>query len=215
MKFTVAFPMFEPSHFLPMARAAEECGFDSIAVPDSVFFPQEVSAPYPYTKDGARFWAPETPFVDPFVAMPAMAAVTERIGFYTNVVKLPLRHPLLVAKQVASIASMFEGRLMLGVGLSWIPEEFAWLHTEKRTRGARTDEAIEIIRAVCKGGFVEFHGQHYDFGPLIVSPTPKQPVPIWVGGHSEPALKRASERGDGWISVNVTTAEIETSIATL
>ena len=102
MQFSLALPMLPPEHFLPLARAAEDAGYGSIAVPESVFFPEEVSAGYPYTADGGRFWAPETPFLDPFVAIPAMAAVTERISFYTNVLKLGIRDPLLVAKTVSS-----------------------------------------------------------------------------------------------------------------
>jgi probable F420-dependent oxidoreductase len=208
MKFSIALPMLPPEHFLPLARAAEDAGYDGIAVPESVFFPEEVSAGYPYTADGGRFWAPETPFLDPFVAIPAMAAVTERINFYTNVLKLGIRDPLLVAKTVSSAAALADGRVGLGVGLSWIPEEFEWLGKDMRTRGARTNEAIEIIRLVCSGEWVEYHGKHYDFGRLIVRPVPTRPVPIYVGGLSEPGLKRAARLADGWISVANTTAEI-------
>ncbi|MCI3948235.1 MAG: putative F420-dependent oxidoreductase, Rv2161c family, partial [Acidimicrobiales bacterium] len=177
MRFTVPFPMLPADHLLPLAQAAEAAGFDAIALPDSVFYPEVVSAGYPYTPDGSRFWAAETPFVDPFVSVAAMAAVTERIHFYTNVVKLPIRNPLLVAKQVSTLAVLSGDRFALGVGLSWMPEEFEWTGTEKRTRGARTDEAIEIIRAVCAGGgpqWVEHHGRHYDFERLMISPAPAQ-----------------------------------------
>lgn len=215
MRFTVAFPMFEAGHLLPMAQAAEDAGFDSICVPDSVFFPKDVSAAYPYTADGSRFWAPETPFVDPFVAIPAMAAVTSTIRFYTNVVKLPIREPLLVAKQCASIAALSNDRFAIGVGLSWIPEEFKWTHTEKKTRGARTDEAIEIIKSVSAGGWVEYHGKHYDFDALMVSPVGERPVPVYVGGHADPSLRRAARLADGWISVNTTSGEIAAAIAKL
>ncbi len=210
--------MFEASHLVPLARVAEDVGFDSITLPDSVFFPEKVSGDYPYTPDGSRFWAPETPYVDPFIGIPAMAAATDRIRFYTNVVKLPIRDPLLVAKQVASIASLSADRFALGVGLSWMPEEFEWTKTEKSTRGVRTDEMIEIIRAVCPGGgpaWAEFHGKHYEFERLMISPAPEKPVPIYIGGHSEPSLKRAARLGDGWISVNVTTAEIADAITLL
>jgi len=218
MRFCVPFPMFPAEHLVPMARAAEANGFDTIAVPDSVFFPERVSADYPYSADGSRFWAPDTTFVDPFVAMSAMAAVTERIGFTTNVVKLPIRDPLLTAKQLASLAVLSGERVSLGVGLSWIPEEFAWTHTDMRTRGKRCDEMIDILRLVCGGGgpqFVEYHGAHYDFDRLMISPAPRQPVPIIVGGLSEPALRRAARTGDGWISVQNTTAEIAGAIADL
>lgn len=211
LRFTAALPMLPPDHLVPLARAAEEAGFASIAVPDSVFFPEQTSGSYPFTEDGSRWWAPETPFVDPFVAVSAMAAVTERIRFFTNVVKLPLRDPLLVAKQVSSIAALSHDRFALGVGVSWIPEEFLWTGTSKRTRGARTDEAIEIIRKVCAGGgprWVEHEGRHYQFGRLMISPAPDAPVRILVGGHSEAAMRRAARLGDGWISANVTEAQL-------
>jgi probable F420-dependent oxidoreductase len=203
--------MFPADHLLALAPVAEEAGFDSIAVPDSVFYPEHVSADYPYSADGRRFWAPETPFVEPFVAMAAMAAITTRIRFVTNVVKLPLRDPLLVAKQLSSLAVLSGERVELGVGLSWIPEEFRFTRTEMRTRGARLDEQIEILRLVCAGDgpqWVEYHGRHYDFDRLLISPAPLQPVRIHVGGHSEPALRRAARAGDGWISVQATSEEI-------
>ncbi|MBK5287003.1 MAG: TIGR03619 family F420-dependent LLM class oxidoreductase [Acidimicrobiia bacterium] len=211
MRWTVAFPMFPADHLVPMARAAEEAGFDSITVPDSVFFPEAVSADYPYSPDGGRFWTPETPFVDPFVAISAMTAVTERIRFLTNVIKLPIRDPLLVAKQLSSMAVLSKNRIGLGVGLSWIPEEFAWTHTEMKTRGKRADEMIQILKLVCAGNgpeWVEYHGNHYDFDRLMMSPAPDQPVPIYVGGLSEPGFRRAARLADGWISVQNTTAEI-------
>lgn len=210
--------MLPADRFLPLARAAEESGFTTIAVPDSVFFPETVSADYPYSADGARFWAPDTPFLDPFVAMAAMAAVTERIRFVTNVVKLPLRDPLLVAKQLASLAVLSNDRVALGVGLSWIPEEFAWTRTDMRTRGARTNEMIEILRLVCGGRgpeFVEYHGKHYDFGRLMISPAPGRPVPLYVGGHSEPAFRRAARLGDGWISVQATREQLVEAVGEL
>ena len=208
MKFSVALPMLPPDHLLPLARAAEAAGYEGVAVPESVFFPEQVSADYPYSADGGRYWDATTPFVDPFVAIPAMAAVTERLKFFTNVLKLGIRDPLLVAKTVSSAAAMADGRVGLGVGLSWIPEEFAWLGKDMSTRGARTNEAIEIIRLVMTGEFVEYHGRHYDFDRLMVRPVPTRPVPIYVGGLSEPGLKRAARLADGWISVANTLEEI-------
>lgn len=208
MKFSVALPMLPPDHFLPLARAAEAAGYEGVAVPESVFFPENVSADYPYSADGGRYWDATTPFLDPFVAIPAMAAVTERLKFFTNVLKLGIRDPLLVAKTVSSAAAMADGRVGLGVGLSWIPEEFKWLGKEMSTRGARTNEAIEIIRLVMSGEFVEYHGKHYDFDRLVVRPVPTQLVPIYVGGLSEPGLKRAARLADGWISVANTLEEI-------
>jgi probable F420-dependent oxidoreductase len=218
MKWTLAAALVEADQLLGLARAAEEHGYASVAMPDSVFYPETVSAKYPYTDDGERFWAPDTVYVDPFTAIPAMAAVTTTLRFYTNVLKLPLRDPLLTAKQVSSMAVMSGDRFGLGVGLSWIPEEFAFTGTDMRTRGARTDEAIEIIKAVCAGGgprWVEYHGKHYDFERLMISPAPQAPLPVYVGGHSEPALRRAARLGDGWISVNTTSDQITAAAARL
>ena len=215
MRFTISLPFTPPDHLLPIARAAESTGWDAISVPDSVFFPEKVSAGYPYTSDGKRFWPAEAPWPDPWVAIPAMAAVTERLSFFTNVMKVGIREPLLVAKTVTSTAAMFEGRIGLGVGLSWIPEEFSWLGQEMKTRGKRLDEGIEILRACLAGGWVEHHGKHYDFDRLMMAPAPVEPVPIYVGGHSEPALKRAARLGDGWIAVQVTPDEIAETVPKL
>lgn len=180
-------------------------------MPDSVFYPAEVSAKYPFTSDGERFWPDDAPFVDPLVGLPAVGAATERIGLYTNVLKTPLREPLLVAKSLGSMAAMFPGRVGLGVGLSWIPEEFAWLGQEMRTRGRRLDEQIEIMRLAISGGYVEYHGEHYDFGSLRMEPPAPagERVPIYVGGHSDAGISRAARLGDGWIGAQVTPDELE------
>lgn len=208
MQFTLALAMQPPDHLLPLARAAEEAGWDRITVPDAIFYPRQSRAAYPYTSDGERFWEPETPFVDPWVAIPAMAAVTDHVGFTTNVTKMPIREPLAVAKTVSSAAAMAPGRVGIGVGLAWMPEEFAATGTDKRTRGARLDEQIEILRRCTSPGFHEFHGEHYDFDELLLSPVPDEPIPIWVGGHSAPALDRAARLGDGWVSAMVSVDEV-------
>ncbi len=210
--FSVPLPMMAVDEILPLAVAADELGYHAVALPDSVFFPETASADYPYSADGSRWWAPDTPFPDPLLSFAALAGLTERIHFYTNVYKLPLRDPLLVAKEVSSLAVLTGNRFSFGVGLAWIPEEFAYTGTAKTTRGARTDEAMAIIRAVCSGHgpqWVEFHGKHYDFDRVMISPAPDRPVPILVGGHAEPALRRAAQRSDGWISTQATFDEIE------
>lgn len=215
VQFTLALAMVPPERILPLAQAAEAAGWDSVCFPDSVFYPEQVSGDYPFTADGKRFWPDDAPFVDPFVGMPAVAAATERIGLYTNVLKTPLREPLLVAKSLGSMAAMFPGRIGLGVGLSWIPEEFAWLGQEMKTRGKRLDEQIEIIRSVIAGGYVEFHGQHYDFDRLRMEPSAPagERVPIYVGGHSDAGIRRAARTGDGWIGAQASAEEISSHIA--
>ncbi|MBB5913231.1 putative F420-dependent oxidoreductase [Nocardia transvalensis] len=200
MKFSLGVAMSPLEQLPELAKTAEECGFASIALPDSLFYMQDQAAKYPYTPDGNRFWTPDTPWVDPLVAAAAMGAVTSDIRFYTNVLKLGSRQPLLLARQVGSVAALTGDRFGFGVGIGWAPEEFEWCGVPYARRGARVDEMIEIIKRVLEGGMVEFHGEFFDFEPLQMSPAPARPVPFYIGGHTEPALRRAARVGDGWTS---------------
>lgn len=202
MRFTLRLTSADPTHYLPLALAAEQHGFDSISFSDSVFYPEKVSAVYQNSANGQRWWGPQTPWLDPWVAIPAMAAVTRRIHFYTAVLKFPIRNPILVAKTVGSAAVLSNNRVALGVGLSWIPEEFTWTKTDWHARGALVNEGIEIVRLILGGGMVEYHGKHFDFDRLQVSPAPSKPVPIYVGGWSEAAYRRAARLGDGLLYRN-------------
>ena len=204
MKFTVGVALSALDQLPELARTAEECGYDSIALPDSLFFSEQVSAKYPYTPDGARFWDADTPWVDPFVAAAAMGAVTSRIRFYTQVLKLNPRNPVLLARQIGSVAVLTGNRFGLGVGLGWSPEETRWCGGDFDHRGARADEAIEVIRLILGGGMVDYHGKFYEFGKLAMSPAPGEPVPVYVGGHTDAALRRAARTGDGWTSAMIT-----------
>jgi probable F420-dependent oxidoreductase len=199
MKFSISIAMAEAGHYVPIAKAAEELGYDAIVLPDSIFYSERVSAPYPYTTDGKRMWGAETPWLDPFVAAAAMSAATTSIRFMTSVLKLAVRNPVLVAKQVGSIAAISDDRFTLGAGLGWLPEEFEWCGERFETRGKRMDEALEIVRAILEGGMVEYHGQHYSFEKLTMSPAPKKRVPFIIGGHTVPGLRRAA-RYEGWTS---------------
>ena len=204
-----------PAEHLDLARTADECGWDSIQVADAPFFPEEISVPYPYTPDGTRFWPLDQPVLDPWVAITAMAMVTERIRFLPSVLRLAVRQPLLEAKSLCSVAAISNDRVALGVGLAWMPEEFKWLNMDKKTRGARQDEAIQVIRLLLGGGMVEFHGKYIDFDRLIMAPVPKKRIPIYVGGTTRPALRRAARYGDGWISVIHDMDEVEGLMAEL
>ncbi|MFI6362735.1 TIGR03619 family F420-dependent LLM class oxidoreductase [Nocardia sp. NPDC050630] len=208
MKFTVGIALSPLEQLPELAKTAEECGFSSIALPDSLFYMQSTSAKYPYTADGSRFWGPETPWVDPLIGATAMAAVTSRIRFYTNVLKLGSRNPLLLARQVGSVANLSGNRFGFGVGIGWAPEEFEWCGVPYVARGARVDEMIEVIKLVLGGGMVEYHGKFFDFEPLQMSPAPSEPVPFYIGGHTAPALRRAAKVGDGWTSAMMTYEEL-------
>ncbi|MFN8624775.1 MAG: TIGR03619 family F420-dependent LLM class oxidoreductase [Candidatus Binatia bacterium] len=201
MRFGFHMFMVDPSEFLDIARTADACGWDSIQVADAPFFPEVTAVPYPYTPDGSRFWPLDVPVLDPWVAITHMATVTKRIRFLPSVLRLAIRQPLLEAKALFSVAAISNDRVALGVGLAWMPEEFKWLHQDMKTRGARQNEAIQILRLLMKGGMQEFHGKYFDFDRLIMAPVPKKPVPIYVGGTSKPALRRAARFGDGWVSV--------------
>ncbi|MGW4714411.1 TIGR03619 family F420-dependent LLM class oxidoreductase [Nocardia sp. NPDC004260] len=199
MRFTYAETMTDPSYYLALAKAAEEAGYTSMAVADSVAYPKESDAKYPYTPDGNREFLEDKPFVEAFVLSAAMAAVTTTLRFTPFVLKLPIRPPVLVAKQAASVAALSGNRFGLGVGISPWPDDFEIMGVPFDKRGARMDECIDIVRGLSAGGYFEYHGQFYDIPPIKISPVPTEPVPILIGGHSRPALRRAAQRGDGWM----------------
>ena len=199
MRFSYAESMTDPSYYLPLARAAEEAGFDSMVVPDSICYPEESDARYPYNPDGTREFLDGKPFLEPFSLIPAMGAVTDTLRFITFVLKLPIRHPVLVAKQVGSTAVLTDNRLLLGVGTSPWPEDYAVCDVPWEGRGKRMDEQIDVLRGLLGGGYFEYHGEVFDVPSIKMSPTPTKPVPILIGGHHEAALRRAAQVGDGWL----------------
>ena len=199
MRFSYAESMTDPSYYLPLARAAEEAGFDSMVVPDSICYPEESDARYPYNPDGTREFLDGKPFLEPFSLIPAMGAVTDTLRFITFVLKLPIRHPVLVAKQVGSTAVLTDNRLLLGVGTSPWPEDYAVCDVPWEGRGKRMDEQIDVLRGLLGGGYFEYHGEVFDVPSIKMSPTPTKPVPILIGGHHDAALRRAAQVGDGWL----------------
>ena len=213
MKFVTSLAFSDPTQFCDVARAADDCGWDGIVVSDHVVHPEKIESPYPYTRDGSTRWQAPAPWPDPWVAVGAMAAVTERIRFYTGVYVLPLRNPFVVAKAVSTAAVMSGDRVTLGVGVGWMKDEFDLLRQSFRNRGRRMDEMIEVMRTLWAGGMVEHHGEYYDFGRLQMSPAPKARIPIVIGGLSEPALRRVGRLGDGWISDIHTTQELREIVA--
>ena len=198
MRFSYAESMVDPTFYLPLAQAAEEAGYDGMVVPDSICYPLESDSTYPFSPDHTREFLDDKPVIEPFSLIPAMGAVTSRIRFITFVLKLPMRHPLLVAKQATSVAVMTDNRLALGVGTSPWPEDYELCGVPWEGRGRRMDEAVDIVRGLSAGGYFEYHGEVFDLPPIKISPTPSAPLPILVGGHATPALRRAA-RSDGWL----------------
>ncbi|MEM7411594.1 MAG: TIGR03619 family F420-dependent LLM class oxidoreductase [Myxococcota bacterium] len=199
MRFTYAESMIDPNQYCPLAIEAEQAGFDSFTVPESILYPKESDSKYPYTPDGDRDFLDGMPFIEPFVLMGAMGAVTEKIRFTTFVVKLPMRHPVLAAKQATSVAAMTNNRLGFGVGLSPWPDDFAALGVPWEKRGKRLNESIEILRGLQTGEYFGYDGEIFQIDPIKLCPAPTKPIPILIGGHSEPAFKRAARLGDGWM----------------
>jgi probable F420-dependent oxidoreductase len=203
LQFTMSVAMTDPAQYPALAQAAEEHGYSQIAVADSLFWSEQVSDAYPYTKDGSRLWQEDTPFIEPFMAVAHMAAVTSRIRFLTHVIKVATRNPLLLAKQVGSAAVLSNNRFTFGAGIGWLKEEFEWSGQAYEGRGKRTDESLDAILEILKGGWVERDGEHVRFGRLRMPPAPSQPVPVWIGGHTPVALRRTVRFGEGWTSAMI------------
>jgi alkanesulfonate monooxygenase SsuD/methylene tetrahydromethanopterin reductase-like flavin-dependent oxidoreductase (luciferase family) len=198
MRFAYAESMVDPTFYLSLAQAAEDAGYDGMVIPDSLCYPKESDSTYPFSPDHTREFLEDKPFIEPFSLIPALGVVTERLRFITFVLKLPMRHPLLVAKQASSVAVMTNNRLALGVGSSPWPEDYELVDVPWEGRGKRMDEAMAIVRGLSAGGYFEYHGEVYDLPPIKISPTPTEPLPLLVGGHAKAALRRAA-RSDGWL----------------
>jgi probable F420-dependent oxidoreductase len=199
MRFTYAEAMTDATFYLPLARAAEDAGYSSMTVADSLVYPSESDSTYPYTEDGNREFLEGKEFIETMTLAAMMAAVTSTIRFTPFVLKLPIRPPVLVAKQASSVAYLSGNRLGLGVGLSPWREDYAVMGVPWERRGKRFDECIDIVRGLTSGNEFEFHGDFYDIQPVTMTPAPTEPIPILVGGHAEAALRRAAVRGDGWM----------------
>lgn len=215
MKFWQSLAFTEVEQLTQLAPIVEAVGFHGALVPDHVFTPEKHRSRYLYSEDGNAPFGPDAPFAEPWAAISAMAAVTSRLRFSTAVYIAPLRHPLLVAKSVATAAVISGGRVSLGVGVGWLREEFDQLSRDYTGRGQDLDESIAVMRAVWTGGMVEHHGERYDFDRLQMSPAPPAPIPIWVGGSSERALRRAAVLGDGWIGPGSDPEEVPALVARL
>ena len=198
MRFSFAESLTDPSFYIPLAKAADEAGYHSMTIADSLAYPFESDSKYPYTPDGSREFLDGKEIIEAFVLTAALGAVTSRLRFNFFVLKLPVRHPALTAKQAGSLAALTGNRLGLGVGTSPWPEDYELVGIPFAKRGKRIDECIEIIRGLTTGHYFEFHGEFYDIPKTKMTPAPTQPIPILVGGHHDAALRRAA-RLDGWM----------------
>lgn len=216
MRFTLMTGLGGIADYPDLARVAEECGFHSLAVPDSIFYPEVTESDYPYlSTEAVRQALDGVPVLEPFIAIASMAAVTERLRFYPAVMKVPVRQPLVLAKTLSSLAVTSGNRVALGAGLSPWKEDFSYNGVEFEKRGRLMDECLEIIRGAITGDYFEYHSENYAIGRMKMSPVPDESVPILIGGHAKPALRRAARIGDGWISANSDYESLRGMIATL
>ncbi|MEE2679086.1 MAG: TIGR03619 family F420-dependent LLM class oxidoreductase [Myxococcota bacterium] len=215
MRFSYTDSMIDPRFFRPLAVAAEEAGYDSFALPDSICYPEVSDSKYPYTPDGNREFLDGKPFIEPLVLAGYLASATERLRFTTFVLKLPMRHPVFMAKQAASLAVITDNRFGFGVGVSPWPEDFQVVDVPWEGRGRRMDECMEIIRGLTRGEFFSYQGEFFDVPSIKITPAPTQPLPLLVGGHSKPALRRAARLGDGWMHAGGDPAELGDMLARL
>ena len=198
MRFAISLAFQPVDQLVVLAREADACGYDALAIPDHVVELEELETPYPYTSDGARRWDHSADWPDPWVLTGALAQVTERIRFFTSVYVPALRSPYLVAKAVGTAAVLAPGRVALGVGAGWCREEFELMGQDFGSRGRRTDEALDLLQQLWRPGWTESEGPHYPTPRLVMEPTPTTDIPIYVGGLSEVAFARAA-RHQGWI----------------
>ena len=181
-----------------LAQSAEAAGFDSLWTVEHIVYPEGYESTYPYAPDGKMPGSGGNPIPDPLVWLAYAAAVTENLGLATGISLLPERHPLTFAKEVASLDVLSGGRVTLGVGIGWLREEFDALGVPWERRAQRTEEYMEVMRAVWAADDVTFEGEFVSFERVSSNPKPAAGrVPIHIGGHSEAAARRVGRLGDG------------------
>ncbi len=199
MDFWASIAFLDTEVQLETARCADEFGFAGVAVPDHLFWADDLTSTYPYSADGSPLWTADMHWPDPWALISAMATVTTRCRFVTNIYVAPARDLFTVAKAVSTAAVLSGNRVSLGVAAGWCEDEFVQTGQDFATRGKRLDEMLEVLPRLFTGELVEHHGTFYDFGKLSLAPVPSKPVPLIIGGNSKAAMRRAARVGDGWI----------------
>ncbi|MGH7863519.1 MAG: LLM class F420-dependent oxidoreductase [Candidatus Binataceae bacterium] len=200
LMFANSGPFSNPEMLAHLATAAERFGFESIWTVEHVVIPQDYKSPYPYSPTGKIPGGEDVDIPDPLLPLAYAAAVTRKLKLATGILILPQRHPLYVAKEIATLDRLSNGRVVFGIGSGWLKEEFDSLGLDFHQRGAMTDEAIRALRILWRDDAASFSGKHFKFGPVKMFPKPVQKggVPIVIGGHSPAAARRAGRLGDGF-----------------
>jgi len=208
MKFWQAITWAETDQLVEIARCAEELGFHGLMSGDHAVYPESIAPHYPYSDTGLPPMSPDDEYPDQTAIFAAMAAVTRTLRFTCGVYVLPLRNPHEVARAAATLAILSDNRFVLGIGVGWMKEEFDIYGVDFHQRGSITDESIDVLRKLWHGGMVEHHGRHFDFPRVQLSPAPAVAPPIYVGGTSGIALRRAARVGDGYIGAGTAPQDV-------
>ena len=198
--------MASPENLRTLAQRAESLGFDSVWVSDHIILPRKVDSFYPYAADGVATFRPDEDYYDPLATLNFLAGCTQKIRLGTHVLILPYRNPVLTAKMLSTLDVLSGGRVILGAGVGWMEEEFQALGLDTYAqRGAVTDEYIQLFKELWTKDNPEFHGEHYQLSESGFQPKPVQKPhpPIWIGGHTNPAIRRAAKYGDGWMPIGL------------
>lgn len=202
-------PAARPEYAVRFARAAEAAGFESLWTVEHVIWPTQYDSVYPYHPSGKMAGHPSIPLPDPLIWLTWVGAATETIRLATGILLLPERHPVVLAKELATLDAFCEGRLDVGVGIGWLREEFEALGIPFAGRAARTDEYIRVLRTLWSRDNAEFNGEFVNFSGVSSNPKPVHgTVPVFVGGHSAGAARRAGTLGDGFWPVGRSVAAL-------
>ena len=201
MKFWQSIAFAETEQLVDICRHAESLGFEGVALAEHLVTPATIRSTYPYSPDGTVWWDPNQHWLDNWVLVGHLAAVTTTLKFVNGVYILPLRDPFTAAKAIGSAAYLSGNRVRCGVGVGWMKDEFELTGQNFHDRGRRMDEMLDVMAKLFSGEMVEHHGEFYDFEPIQMSPGTTEPVPIIIGGHSDAALRRAA-RHDGWFGAD-------------
>ena len=218
MKFGVFLPVSGRAAgrqtIMEAAQQAEALGYDSVWAADRVVMPWKINTPYPYSKEATFIVPPDRPFFDTLTCLAFLAGCTEQIQLGMSVMVLPYRHPLYWAKIATTIDQLSTGRLIMGVGVGWMEEEFAALGAPFKERGKVSDEQLTLLKQLWAEEHITFHGKYYHADDIAFSPKPYQKprIPIWVGGEGKPAQRRAGVYGEAWFPyfIRITPNELAT-----
>ncbi len=215
MKFWQNISWIETDQLIEVAKFAESVGFDGVMDGDHIAFPEPLRTPYPYTADGKPPMGSDWNYPDNFASAGAIGAATTRLRYATSIFVLPARNPLMVAKAAGTLDILTNHRFILGVAAGWMKDEFELAGVDFFTRGKRMDEMIVLMRKLWMGGPVEHRGEFFDIPTLYMEPSPKRLVPIYGGGTSKPALRRAATLCDGWFNAANAPEELPALMAEL